>query len=103
MEQVVFADGSINQVNPETFPDLHYALRGGGNNFGIVTNFDVFTFPQEEMLGGTGYYAADKIPALIDGFYEFSEKSASDPHAAVILALAWVAQWGDVWVGSVGM
>lgn len=55
------------------------------------------------MLGGTGYYAADKIPALIDGFYEFSEKSASDPYAAVILALAWVAQWGDVWVGSVDM
>jgi hypothetical protein len=35
--QVVFADGTIRDVNPQSYPDLYFALRGGGNNFGIVT------------------------------------------------------------------
>jgi FAD/FMN-containing dehydrogenase len=35
--EVVVASGEILEVNQETYPDLYWALRGGGNNFGVVT------------------------------------------------------------------
>ncbi len=35
--EVVVASGEILDVNLESYPDLYWALRGGGNNFGIVT------------------------------------------------------------------
>jgi hypothetical protein len=64
---VIFADGSINNVNPNSFPDLFWALRGGGNNFGLVTRFDLATFPQGPMWGGVKLYSFDKAPQLMSG------------------------------------
>jgi FAD/FMN-containing dehydrogenase len=43
--EVVLADGSQVQVDEATDPDLLWALRGGGGNFGIVTRFDFATVP----------------------------------------------------------
>lgn len=47
--QVVTADGQIVDVNYDSeYSDLYWALRGGGNNFGLVTRFDLYTckFPR---------------------------------------------------------
>jgi hypothetical protein len=81
-------------VNYESYPDLYWALRGGGNNFGIVTRFDVFTFPQGNLWGGANYYTIDKAPTLIDAFSELNINSASDPYATVILAFGYVSYAG---------
>lgn len=43
--QVVYASAHSNR-------DLWLALKGGSNNFGIVTRFDMATYPQSEMMGG---------------------------------------------------
>jgi FAD/FMN-containing dehydrogenase len=51
--ELVSASGDILDVNYTSYPDLYWALRGGGNNFGIVTRFDLETFPQGQMWGGT--------------------------------------------------
>jgi FAD/FMN-containing dehydrogenase len=37
--EVVMADGEIREVSLESYPDLYWALRGGGNNFGVVTRY----------------------------------------------------------------
>jgi FAD/FMN-containing dehydrogenase len=37
--ELVVANGSISHVNKDNYPDLFKALKGGGNNFGIVTNY----------------------------------------------------------------
>ncbi|XWW99251.1 hypothetical protein V2A60_007260 [Cordyceps javanica] len=44
--EVVLPNATIVQASYESHPDLYYALRGGGNNFGIVTSFNVSVFPQ---------------------------------------------------------
>ena len=47
--RVVLADGRIVDANQETHQDLFRALKGGGNNFGIVTRFDMVTFPAHDV------------------------------------------------------
>ncbi|KAL2822609.1 hypothetical protein BJX63DRAFT_427170 [Aspergillus granulosus] len=42
--EVVLANGSVVLVNRSSYPDLFWALKGGSNNFGIVTRYDVTTF-----------------------------------------------------------
>jgi hypothetical protein len=52
---VVTADGSVRHADPASEPDLFWALRGGGGNFGIVTEFELQLHdlpPAGEILGG---------------------------------------------------
>ncbi|GME26399.1 uncharacterized protein ALTATR162_LOCUS9465 [Neofusicoccum parvum] len=48
--EVVLANGSIIDASESSHPDLYRALRGGGNNFGVVTRFDLDLFPQGPMV-----------------------------------------------------
>lgn len=44
--------GTVLQVSNATYPDLFKALKGGSNNFGVVTAFTFNTFPQGQLWGG---------------------------------------------------
>ncbi len=90
--EVVFADGSIHEVSYNSYPDLYFALRGGGNNFGIVTRFDLVTFPQADLWAGSQTFIYDNVTAaaLNEAFYFIDENSMEDPYAQVILAYAYV-------------
>ncbi|CAK4034243.1 bifunctional solanapyrone synthase-like [Lecanosticta acicola] len=79
--QVVLANGSIVHANPTTNPNLYFALRGGGNNFGIVTRMDLETFPQGPMWGGTVFYPRSANRSIINAFYWFNRNAAMDPRA----------------------
>lgn len=46
-------NATVTDVNLETNPDLYFALRGGGSNFGIVTSFDFETHEHDLLWGGT--------------------------------------------------
>lgn len=50
-------------VSHETHPDLYFALRGGGNQFGVVTRFELDTYAQGPIWGGHSFYLLDDIPA----------------------------------------
>ncbi|KAB8266935.1 hypothetical protein BDV30DRAFT_247247 [Aspergillus minisclerotigenes] len=47
--EVVLGSGEVVYVDQSSHPDLWLALKGGSNNFGIVTRFDVATIPQGKM------------------------------------------------------
>ncbi|CAJ0545086.1 Ff.00g085590.m01.CDS01 [Fusarium sp. VM40] len=51
--EVVLANATIVTASENTHADLYYALRGGGNNFGIVTSFNVSVFPQGPLYTGS--------------------------------------------------
>jgi len=50
--EIVTADGQLLSVDAETHPDLFWAIRGGGGNFGIVTRFHYRLQPLGRVVGG---------------------------------------------------
>src|SRR5215510_14420488 len=58
--EVVTADGQFKKASLEDNPDLFWALRGGGGNFGIVTAFEYQLHPVSQVLGGLVIYPLDQ-------------------------------------------
>jgi hypothetical protein len=86
--EVVTASGLIVTASPTSFPDLFWALRGGGNNFGIVTKFNLETFAHgPQMFGGQRRFFNTSFPAAIDAFVNLGVNSANDTKAAQFLAI----------------
>jgi FAD/FMN-containing dehydrogenase len=55
--EIVTADGRQVTASPETHPDLFWAVRGGGGNFGVVTRFQFRLYPVGVDLGGASLHA----------------------------------------------
>jgi FAD/FMN-containing dehydrogenase len=50
--RVVTADGQIRHVDADSYPDLFWAIRGGGGNFGVVTHFKFRLAEVDTIVGG---------------------------------------------------
>src|SRR5690242_14121905 len=62
---IVTADGRALRVSTDEHPDLFWAIRGGGGNFGVVTSFDFQAHPIREIVGGSVIYdPAEAEPVL---------------------------------------
>jgi FAD/FMN-containing dehydrogenase len=80
--EVVMADGRKVSASPTDNPDLFWALRGGGGNFGIVTSFGYRLHPiGPTVIGGAVLYAYEGAVKVLRHFREFSH-SVPDPMTA---------------------
>ena len=73
---LVTADGRLLTVNKDADPDLFWAIRGGGGNFGIVTRFRYRLHPVSMVTGGALF-----LPLTRDVLTNLIEVSASAPEA----------------------
>ncbi|KAF2473676.1 FAD binding domain-containing protein [Lindgomyces ingoldianus] len=88
--EVVTASGIIVTASPTSYSDLYWALRGGGNNFGIVTKFTLETIAQGQMWGGGRLHIETEFPAVIQAFYNLGNNAAQDTNTAHILSFTYV-------------
>lgn len=70
--EVVLANSTIVNANANENPDLFWALKGGSNNFGIVTRFDIKTFPMREVYGGSTIYSPEYLSDVMDAAASYS-------------------------------
>jgi FAD/FMN-containing dehydrogenase len=78
--EVVTADGELLQVDSESHPDLFWAIRGGGGNFGVVTRFKYRLHEVGTIVGGMLFLPA--TPDVIAGFVAAAE-AAPDELSAI--------------------
>lgn len=69
--QAVLADSSVVYVTATSYSDLFWALKGGGNNFAIVTRFDMKTIPITKAYTGITAWGAEVIPQYIKAIGDF--------------------------------
>ncbi|VUC30967.1 unnamed protein product [Clonostachys rosea] len=78
--EVVLPNATIVTANVDTNPDLYFALRGGGNNFGIVTNFRARIVPQGHLLGGDITFHSNYTDQIVDQVYRLTTDLADDTY-----------------------
>jgi FAD/FMN-containing dehydrogenase len=74
--EVVTADGQILQVDENNHPDLFWAIRGGGGNFGVVTRFKFRLHEVSSIVGGMLILPA--TPESIAGFIAEAEAAPEE-------------------------
>ena len=68
---VVLADGSMVVASADENPDLYWALRGGGGNFGVVTSFLFRGNPVHTIFGGPTLWELDRTEEIMKWYREF--------------------------------
>jgi len=85
---LVTADSSIVRVNSKENPDLFWALRGGGGNFGVVTEFEVKLHPLTSVLLAEGLTPEPEIRGLLECWRDFMAEAPIDLKWNIDLRLA---------------
>lgn len=80
--QLVLPNGTVSSITASSNPDLFFALKGGFNNFGIVTQFTLKAYPQGQVWGGT-IEAVDQFDAIAAATANFYA-NVTDAKAAIL-------------------
>ncbi|MGB0096172.1 MAG: FAD-binding oxidoreductase [Solirubrobacteraceae bacterium] len=75
---VVLADGSFITTSEQTHPDLFWALRGGGGNFGVVTSLTFRLHPVSMVVGGPTLWPLEAAPDVLSWYREFQPAAPED-------------------------
>ena len=75
--ELVTAEGDVLRVDAASHPDLFWALRGGGGNFGVATSFTYRLHPLQTIVGGLIAHPIEAAPALLR-FYAEAVADAPD-------------------------
>jgi len=89
--EIVLATGEIVTASSTTYSDLFWALKGGGNSFGIVTRFDLLTYVSPSICAGIIELPTTEKDAFLTAVASFGEYGSSDSKAAVIPSIFMLA------------
>jgi FAD/FMN-containing dehydrogenase len=75
---MVLADGRFVTANDKENPDLFWAVRGGGGNFGVVTSFLFRLHPVKIVHAGPTFWPIEQLPEVAKAFQEFITHAPED-------------------------
>lgn len=86
---VITADGNKKQVNEKENADLFWAIRGGGGNFGVVTQFEFKLHPVgPEVLAGLLVFPFEQAKQVLHNYREFMKTAPEDMNLWVVMRKA---------------
>src|SRR5688572_23482648 len=68
--ELVTADGEFIRATAQNHPDLFWALRGGGGNYGVVTAIEFAVYPVEELYSGAMFFPFERAPEVLHTWRE---------------------------------
>ena len=83
--EIVTADGQIRTVDAEHHPDLFWALRGGGGNFGVVTNITYRLHRLSAVLGGMLIFPLAVAPLALRNYCAVTSNAPDELLAHAVL------------------
>ncbi|PUU78308.1 hypothetical protein B9Z19DRAFT_1143055 [Tuber borchii] len=85
--EVVLDTGTIIHANATSNPDLHLALKRGGDNFGVITRYELITLDTQDWIWGGIVYYNQSQPSQVDGvLYNYHvDIAVNDVKAHVLL------------------
>ncbi|SNT60238.1 FAD/FMN-containing dehydrogenase [Asanoa hainanensis] len=84
--EVVTADGELVYASTAEHPDLFWAIRGGGGNFGIVTAFDFVAHPTTDVFHGRITFPANEAASVLKGWADYMRAAPEELTSVVNLA-----------------
>ncbi|QTG82137.1 FAD-binding oxidoreductase [Arthrobacter crystallopoietes] len=69
---IVTSDGGFLTASPDNHADLHWAIRGGGGNFGVVTSFTYSLHPVGQVMAGGLSFPAERTKEVLQFYPEFA-------------------------------
>src|SRR3712207_5759758 len=75
---IVTADGRLLRASADEHPDLFWAVRGGGGNFGIITSLEFKLQPAGTILGGGIFYPATDAQRIIRAAAEYAAQAPDE-------------------------
>jgi FAD/FMN-containing dehydrogenase len=86
--EVVTANAQVLRASADEHPDLFWALRGGGGNFGVVTSFEYRLHPVSTILGGLVLHPRARATELLQFYRDFTASAPDElaTYAALLSA-----------------
>ena len=83
--QVVCADGQVRTASADSNPDLFWAIRGGGGNFGVVTSFTFALQPLGPVVGFSAtFYPVEEIAEILRGWRAYVAQAPDEVTSVVV-------------------
>jgi len=83
---IVTADGRVRRIDASTEPDLFWAIRGGGGNFGVVTDFEFQLHPfDRKVLSGNIVWPMSQVRDVLEFYAEWSERLSDEMYCGPAL------------------
>src|SRR3954471_10031049 len=83
--EVVTAEGGVVTASRDEHPDLHWALRGGGGGFGVVTAMEIALHPVDRVYAGTAYFSVDRAGDTLARYRDWIGTAPDALSTAVLL------------------
>jgi len=98
--EIVFANGTIGHIHGENYPDIFKALKGGGNNFGVITNYRLQAHRQGLIWGGNLVFlrTPSKDKKLLNAVRDFTEYNEDEKAAVIVTAERTNVNVVDSWI-----